>query len=783
LKRLSFTRVAGIVSMAASAALLAGMLIASPASAGTTGVSPQWYTGQVNQDRVAGSETTYYVTNALFDLYNQSSLYGCTLAADKKTCMLTSDNSSTDTRDNYDRNEFTNGEGIGSTAGIAQLCGGASPFPVDAARSSRQVKTTECGVGESFAVDSVLPLIYPNVSIAGLASTTTNTCTTGTCQAAQIGPASEGWRPGDPFGGPYTGTSTVNAIDNLVSFGTGPYGATPTAVTGSLANLIYCVTTGPRNDPGRFDGGATGGSGSTTIADSSALAADHGEAIAGAGIPLATTITVATAGVGYTISNPTTAAVSGVAVGTSSIHNLVAFGVSAAGAPSGSTTIYDSNAKGGDLNSVIYAGSPTTPSVSGIPAGTTITAVVPGLSFTISAATTATVNGVVVAPTAPGQASAGQGINDWGQLTDPTADPNKHVDAGASFAAASTTITDAGATANDMNKPITGAGIAAGTRVVSSNPGVSLTISHPTTLAEGADTVTVGSTLGAAGLGAPIGVPIYLPQVNTGSGTESVWSSFAGCATTNVKSYAATDDLAQENDGPQMFDLAKADNPTDNIAQANQLAGTLYYVSEGVTLWQPYTLGNGALKLHTTGLINSTGLETAVPPTLASNRDLVLAVRPLTLRASMAGFVNWLCYRDSAAIAAPTVATPQHGIDLTTGNNYGFEVYNTLTNTFKFPYKACTGTDITGQASGAQTEPLGGVLHTDAGATFASGSNTVSDAAAVAGDLGQVISGPNVGENFITSVNPGVGYTLFRNTTGASTTGVVVGAGPAISGT
>ena len=299
-----FKRLATIGAIAASAALLIGM---PGASAATLGQPPQWFTGQVNQDRATGSETIYYITTDLFRLYNQTSIFGCSLSTNFKTCTLP-DPAGTDITDNYDRNEFTNGEGIGSSGGIGQLCGTkTTPYPVDFARSSRPVGGSDCAtaVGLPFARDSITGVGFPSLNTA------TVTCT-GVCAATQVGPVANGWRTGDPLAGPYTGKPVVaNTLDNSSA------GALGTA-TESLTKKIYCDTGGngvsdwgqltdKTADPAKHSEAATTTSGTTLVTDASAASADQGKIITGTGIPVSTRVVSVVAGTSYTLENAATA--------------------------------------------------------------------------------------------------------------------------------------------------------------------------------------------------------------------------------------------------------------------------------------------------------------------------------------------------------------------------------------------------------------------------------------------------------------------------------------------
>jgi hypothetical protein len=433
--------------------------------AATLDAYPQFFTPGVNQFRATGSETTYYVMNAISNLYSQTAIYGCTLqAVDMRTCNTAADGSATDTVDDYSRNEFTNGEGIGTGNGVKQLCGSVPTggLPVDFARGSRAPSgaAESCAVGLNFAKDSIIGVVFQFHNKTAVA------CTTGSCTATQIGPVAAGWRPGDALGGPYTGVSVGN-LDNTASSILG--GA-------SLASEVYCDKTG-------------------TFA-----------------------------------------------------------------------------------------------------------------------------------------------IGDWGQLNDATIDS------------------------------------------------------------------ATGKSKGSEGIGTPIGVPIYIPAVNTGSGTYSVWKSYVGCDP-NTKNTDSK--IAQENDAPQLSDIAQADHPSDNIAAANQLASSLYYISYGVSQWRPYTYsaptapGGPGISGKLTK-INGVSASPAAELSggIATVRGLYNIYKSTSVRASVAGFLNWVCDTDPGKV--------NHGLDLTTGKNYSDELTNTISTQYVFPRVPCTV-----DGSGNSVSPITAAIVTD----------------------------------------------------------------------
>lgn len=504
-----FARLLAAGAIASSVALTAGAASAAP-----TGQSPQFFqpTG-VNPIRSAGSETTFYLMNQLGSLYNQTSVYGCTLSStDNRTCVTTSDGTATDTLDDYSRDEYINGAGIGSGGGIGELCGSkvTGGLSVNFARASRSLNANECNtaVQLNYADDLVAPVTFTGVNTS-LISGNTAACTTSTAAlpggtattaynvpCGQIGPVAAGWRPGDPLAGPYSGNAFTNMTIDANATGT------------SLAARIYCPTNG----------------------------------------------------------------------------------------------------------------SP---------------------------------------------------ITDWGQLT-------------------------------DKSQPV--------------------------------------------GSGAPIGVPIYIPFVNTASGTQSFYKGVIGC---DPNSKNQDKQVAQENDAPQMSDLAYGNYPgtttANYVAQSNQVAATLYYVSYGVSQWRPYTSSvtvpqqpnaapisgaktssanilnvNNVTPSTACALPNSGGcFDNANPPNavtqIATARKLYNIVNPVTptatltgLTASTGGFLNWICDTDPAKA--------NHGKDLTTGKNYADEIDYTINTQFLFPRVPCLGTTsapvIPIVAAGA-TPPAGGAAITD----------------------------------------------------------------------
>ena len=190
-----------------------------------------------NALRGAGSAAAFPVVGSLSSLYNQSSIWGCSVApADGRSCDPDSDGPSTDTLDNYSRNEVDSGAALDSSTAIAQLCGAASSggLPVDVAFTGRPAAAGDYAgrctgsnlISLPFAADSVAPLVFDQAGASPVAGATI--CSSAPCGAnEQIGPVAAGWRPGNPLGGPYSG----RPLTDLTTVG-----------ASSVASRIYCTS-------------------------------------------------------------------------------------------------------------------------------------------------------------------------------------------------------------------------------------------------------------------------------------------------------------------------------------------------------------------------------------------------------------------------------------------------------------------------------------------------------------------------------------------------------------
>jgi hypothetical protein len=320
----------GVVCLTAMAAVLAvgaGVTAAATPPDPTGGalpVPPRFYNGNVEGIRSAGSDTTLFLMQRIGDLYTGAGLYGCTLNSsagqtlynssdpasttsnEEFICQSGANTSTTDTSDNWDRTEVTEGvDDIGSTAGQSQLCSALStPLPVDFARSAKPIGSACSTLAElGFGKDGVPIIDYPiNPSTYGTSTTAPYSSVNG----GVVGPVAKGWLPGDPTAGPFSGTglASISNADNGGGAASTAYrvwcatGSTRITDWGQLTNL------GPNIDLANVT--ETSGSASITglLGPASDLAS--GDAVSGSGIPSGTTIS-SVSGSTITLSNSATA--------------------------------------------------------------------------------------------------------------------------------------------------------------------------------------------------------------------------------------------------------------------------------------------------------------------------------------------------------------------------------------------------------------------------------------------------------------------------------------------
>jgi hypothetical protein len=318
----------GAAALSASLILGVGAGVASAAPAdppgGATPVAPHFYNGNVEGIRNSGSDTTFFMMQKVGDLFTGAGLYGCTLNTSPGQTLYNSSDpasattnesyfcqsgqnvSTTDTSDNWDRTEVTEGvDSVGSGAGQNQLCAAAStPLPVDFARSSKP-STGACSteVQTGYAKDGVPIIAYPpNPAAIGTSSTAPYSGING----GVVGPVALGWLPGDPGAGPYTGSALTNIsnVDNGGGANSTAYrmwcqtGAQQITDWGSLTNLGPNIVVPSAS--------VSSGSAIVTLASAPFGSIASGQTITGADIPSGTTISAVGPGNQLTMSNNAT---------------------------------------------------------------------------------------------------------------------------------------------------------------------------------------------------------------------------------------------------------------------------------------------------------------------------------------------------------------------------------------------------------------------------------------------------------------------------------------------
>jgi len=314
--------------------------------------------------------------------------------------------------------------------------------------------------------------------------------------------------------------------------------------------------------------------------------------------------------------------------------------------------------------------------------------------------------------------SAQSPITDWGQLTNLGAGATHDVVL-VDLNVSGTTVTINSGAPEGTTFP---AGIASGSTVklgsfsttttsAGGGSSISLAAAPPSGTTELQFTLT---TPLAVGQGIPFGLFVRPLGVNTGSGTEATMQSYAtsgvstgnGCAS-NVDPNAPGNPtisqgpggtgnpqhIALENNAAQVALFAVGDFAGDAVDQAVEIDETLYFESNGVYNTDPYAgaaaiCSNGAAVPCGTGIttfsytaskVNENG-ESTTSVNILNNiyptaRTLFNVIRLSTLRASVAGFVNWMCDANSDI---------QKGVDNSTGKNTDTELNTIITGTFGF---------------------------------------------------------------------------------------------------
>ena len=195
-------------------------------------MAPHFYNGNVEQIRDTGSDTTIFMMQKIADLFTGAGLYGCTLNADNADQLQQLGSGPLDCqravllrrqlqhRDQRHCGQL--GPHRGRPAGLttlaqvrARLSSAALRIrrfrSISPARRSRPGSISGCPmVGTGYAKDGVLALDYPvnpSTSEPRPSPPTRH-------ERRGRGSGGAGWLPGDPNGGPYTGTK-FTAMANI----------------------------------------------------------------------------------------------------------------------------------------------------------------------------------------------------------------------------------------------------------------------------------------------------------------------------------------------------------------------------------------------------------------------------------------------------------------------------------------------------------------------------------------------------------------------------------------
>lgn len=624
-----------------------------PASVGTY---PFWLTAGTgtngtesasNVDRGAGSDTTLFMMQQLGLLYNDAGLYGCNLTTNNSDCDNTegtnveSDSAATDTVDNFDRTEITNGINlIGSGNGLKQLCGTiTTPDPVAFARSSKPA------VG----------------AVSG-------------CNIAQVGYAKD----------------SVPGVD-FQHLAPGLFGSPTAFISGNYESSVP----------------VGGGSGDTAT---------------GPAWPSANSGEIGAPAAGWLPGDPV---------------NCVPAGSGLSGTPCSGTPFTDVDN----------------------------TAQISGDDFSTEAYRLWCQGPNATSTTAETHAATDPRIVDWGELTNLST--GGATTSGALTSGGTVTTLAVNALPQNLNEPL---GATSNTVVIQVTSGSHSQLFEVDTASAGATSLTVlGSPTAnfsypsssaityAVGDGTPIGVPVHIVGINTGSGTVATFTSFAlsgtgdssdcGSSSYVMDANAAegadpltpvgvsgNQEIAVENNPSQIATFAGADFPNDLADQAVAVATSLYGESNGVYLSNPNAdtatllpgtstppsgvpLSYSESEMTLNGITDTLAHETT--NLFPTSRTLFNAYVTTNVNASVGAFFNWLC--DSNTYF-------QKANDLTFGPNYDNEISNVITNDYEYVRLTDTRTELsnTTPADGIS----GGAPNAQCDASLASmvstGSNTLT---------------------------------------------------------
>jgi hypothetical protein len=280
-----------------------------------------------------------------------------------------------------------------------------------------------------------------------------------------------------------------------------------------------------------------------------------------------------------------------------------------------------------------------------------------------------------------------------------------------------------------------------------------------------------GGTAQPVGDGVPIGVPVRVIGVNTGQATATTFYSFAQSGITNGTNCTDTgttinantidpnaasgpdpdanqgpaggtgnNEIALESDAPQIGDFASANWPSDPADEAVDIATSVYFMGYGSYGVNPVastasivsgTIPAGDPSAFTERIQTANGVAASIAHERSNaypmSRTLFNIYRTDTVRASTAGFLNWLCDSNSSI---------QKGTDNVDGGNYDTD----LTNIINGQYGLSRLTDTTPElAINSQTPadnvPGGGVNGTCAAnlgvTSISAGNDTITMSAPV----------------------------------------------------
>jgi hypothetical protein len=342
-------------------------------------------------------------------------------------------------------------------------------------------------------------------------------------------------------------------------------------------------------------------------------------------------------------------------------------------------------------------------------------------------------------------------ITDWGQLTNlgpNLAVPNVQLTSGGTGTSVpNATSLPSGITGDSVVDLTTAANIPSGTTVSGIDGSGNIILSNPAAATSKDNLrIVLGSAL-PADSGFPIGLAINIVGVNPSSGTQSTWASFANsgvggglCASNANGNAAAGGRTVLENNASQIGDNAQSDFPTDLGAQADEITTSIYYQSLGVYNSVPYS---GAVCFpdvtNASGCATSSGSALYSSVTLNLNnkapsknnitnnifptaRTLFNVINTAALRASAAGFINWICDSQSAI-------TKQR--DNSTGINFDNELTSTIQG---FGFARLTDTSTAAPTNTPPDNVTNGGINTSCAAGIVSGKGN-GQPAVVAADV------------------------------------------------